>query len=187
MSVRCCPPSPPTCLRTLLESLGPLRSRVVGVAWPRLSSWGWHRMLGLSDDQADAWTHLDLAAEVQAMTDLPVSFAKDTTAATVAELVQGRGRDLKSFYAPVCRYLCRRRAGAAFAPAPGRERQCRCCGLAAVADGPGRHHRRSHASPAHQPGFAVGSGAAPARARLGPTAAYDQRALQNPWREHTGG
>ena len=91
-------PAIATNLRTLLESLGPLRSRVVGVgvAAP-FQLGGWHRMLGLSDDQADAWTHLDLAAEVQAMTDLPVSFAKDTTAATVAELVQGRGRGLKSF------------------------------------------------------------------------------------------
>jgi predicted NBD/HSP70 family sugar kinase len=31
------------------------------------------------------------------MTDLPVSFAKDASAACVAELVAGRGRDLKSF------------------------------------------------------------------------------------------
>jgi predicted NBD/HSP70 family sugar kinase len=31
------------------------------------------------------------------MTSLPVSYAKDTSAACVAELVQGRGRDLKSF------------------------------------------------------------------------------------------
>jgi predicted NBD/HSP70 family sugar kinase len=34
---------------------------------------------------------------VQAFTDAPVSFAKDTSAACVAELVAGRGRDLKSF------------------------------------------------------------------------------------------
>lgn len=85
-------------LYRLLDDLGPLRSRVVGVgvAAPLLLG-GWHRMLGLTEAQSDAWSHLDLAAEVQAMTDLPVSFAKDTSAACVAELLQGRGRDLHSF------------------------------------------------------------------------------------------
>lgn len=89
-------------LRALLDGLGPgpgsLRERVVGVgvAAP-FHMGGWHRMLGLSDTQADAWAHLDLTAEVQAMTDLPVSFARDTLAATVAELLQGRGRELANF------------------------------------------------------------------------------------------
>lgn len=85
-------------LYRLLDDLGPLRSRVVGVgvAAP-FQLGGWHRMLGLTEAQSDAWNHLDLAAEVQAMTDLPVSFAKDTSAACVAELLQGRGRDLHSF------------------------------------------------------------------------------------------
>lgn len=54
-------------------------------------------MLGLSAQQSDRWNRIDLSAEVQAMTELPVSFAKDTSAACVAELVSGRGRDLKSF------------------------------------------------------------------------------------------
>lgn len=85
-------------LNRLLDDLGPLRSRVVGVgvAAPLLLG-GWHRMLGLTETQSGAWNHLDLAAEVQAMTELPVSFAKDTSAACVAELLQGRGRDLHSF------------------------------------------------------------------------------------------
>jgi predicted NBD/HSP70 family sugar kinase len=68
----------------------------VGVAAP-FSLGGWHRLLGLSDADAQHWNQLDLAAEVQAMTHLPVKFAKDTSAACVAELVAGRGRDLKSF------------------------------------------------------------------------------------------
>ena len=85
-------------LNRLLDGLGPMRGRVVGVgvAAP-FQLGGWHRMLGLTEAQADAWSHLDLAAEVQGMTDLPVSFAKDTSAACVAELLQGRGRDLHSF------------------------------------------------------------------------------------------
>ena len=68
----------------------------VGVAAPFLIG-GWHRLLGLSEAQANAWNQMDLTAEVQGMTDLPVSFAKDTSAACVAELVAGCGRDLKSF------------------------------------------------------------------------------------------
>ena len=78
--------------------LGALTHRLVGVgvAAP-FSLGGWHSLLGLSDDDAQHWNQLDLAAEVQAMTKLPVKFAKDTSAACVAELVAGRGRDLKSF------------------------------------------------------------------------------------------
>jgi len=85
-------------LNGLLDSLGPMRERVVGVgvATP-FQLGGWHRLLGLSDEQANAWNRLDLSAEVQAMTDLPVSFARDTVAATVAELVQGRGQALPNF------------------------------------------------------------------------------------------
>ena len=82
----------------LRDGLGALGARLVGVgvAAP-FQIGGWHRMLGLSEAQSTTWNQIDLAAEVQAMTELPVSFAKDTAAACVAELVGGRGRDLKSF------------------------------------------------------------------------------------------
>ena len=85
-------------LNRLLDGLGPLRSRVVGVgvAAP-FQLGGWHRMLGLTEAQAHDWSQIDLATEVQALTDLPVSYAKDTSAACVAELLQGRGRELHSF------------------------------------------------------------------------------------------
>ena len=85
-------------LRQLSAGLGPLAERLVGVgvAAPFVMG-GWHRLLGLSDAQAQAWNDIDLAREVQAMTDLPVSFARDTAAATVAELVAGRGRTMRSF------------------------------------------------------------------------------------------
>lgn len=85
-------------LDRLLGGLGPLAARVVGVgvAAP-FNLGGWHRMLGLTEAQSDAWNHIDLGAEVQRMTDLPVSFAKDTSAACVAELLQGQGRDIHSF------------------------------------------------------------------------------------------
>lgn len=85
-------------LNRLLDGLGALRSRVVGVgvAAP-FQLGGWHRMLGLTEAQAQKWNQIDLAAQVQAMTELPVSYAKDTSAACVAELLQGRGRDIHSF------------------------------------------------------------------------------------------
>lgn len=85
-------------MNALRQELGDLSPRLVGVgiAAP-FQLVGWHKMLGLSDAQSDTWNQMDLKAEVQGMTDLPVSFAKDTSAACVAELVAGRGRDLKCF------------------------------------------------------------------------------------------
>jgi predicted NBD/HSP70 family sugar kinase len=85
-------------MRALHASLGSLASRLVGVgvAAP-FNLGGWHKILGLSRETSDEWNQIDLCAQVQAMTDVPVSFAKDTAAACVAELVMGRGRDLKSF------------------------------------------------------------------------------------------
>ncbi|MEI7514255.1 MAG: ROK family transcriptional regulator [Betaproteobacteria bacterium] len=78
--------------------MGDLAPRLVGVgvAAP-FNLGGWHKMLGLSRATSDQWNRIDLVAQVQSMTAAPVSFAKDTQAACVAELVAGRGRDLKSF------------------------------------------------------------------------------------------
>jgi predicted NBD/HSP70 family sugar kinase len=85
-------------LNSMHAELGDLKDRLigVGVAAP-FQMGGWHRLLGLSDAQSDTWNQIDLRAQVQAMTEVPVSFAKDTSAACVAELVMGRGRDLKNF------------------------------------------------------------------------------------------
>ena len=178
-------PALATNLNTLLDRLGPLlRSRVVGVgvAAP-FQLGGWHRMLGLSEVQADAWSHIDLAAEVQAMTDLPVSFAKDTTAATVAELVQGRGRDINSFlYLFLDTFV-----GGGLVLHSHLHRGVNG-NAGAVASLP-----LSTAGPegAHQPPQLISQASLwdlEQRLRehgLDPTAAYDQRALQSPWREHT--
>ncbi|MGJ7603180.1 ROK family transcriptional regulator [Variovorax sp. LT1R20] len=85
-------------IHRLRDGLGPLAARNVGVglAAPFLLG-GWHRTLGLSKAQSDEWNQMDLLAEVRARTEVPVSFARDTVAACVAELVGGRGHDLKSF------------------------------------------------------------------------------------------
>ena len=87
-----------TRMHAIQAGLGALGSRLVGVgvAAP-FNMGGWHKMLGLSQATSDHWNQIDLCAQVQAMTDTPVSFVKDTSAACIAELVAGRGRDLKSF------------------------------------------------------------------------------------------
>lgn len=85
-------------LNAMHDQLGDLKDRLVGVgvAAP-FQLGGWHKMLGLSEAQSEAWNQIDLRVQVQTMTDVPVGFAKDTSAACVAELVAGRGRDLKNF------------------------------------------------------------------------------------------
>jgi predicted NBD/HSP70 family sugar kinase len=74
------------------------RERVqgVGIAAP-LSMGGWQQLLGVPTRSAERWQHIDLMAEVASRADLPVTLVKDTAAACVAELVAGRGRELKSF------------------------------------------------------------------------------------------
>ncbi|BEP61115.1 ROK family protein [Variovorax sp. V213] len=85
-------------IHRLRDGLGPLAVRTVGagLAAP-FQLGGWHRTLGLSKAQSDVWNQMDLAAEVRARTEVPVGYARDTVAACVAELVTGRGHDLKSF------------------------------------------------------------------------------------------
>ncbi|HJV95728.1 MAG TPA: ROK family transcriptional regulator, partial [Albitalea sp.] len=86
-------------LQALRKSLGPKRAHRlhgIGIAAP-LSLGGWQSLLGVAPAQARQWDAIDIRAQVAAMTDLPVEFAKDTAAACVAELVSGRGRSLRSF------------------------------------------------------------------------------------------
>lgn len=84
--------------RTIEKQLGPLSERLVGVGLAApFNLGGWHRLLGLPAAISEEWNRIDLASELQSFTKLPVSFAKDTSAACMAELVKGRGRDLKSF------------------------------------------------------------------------------------------
>ena len=86
-------------LRDLRRKLGPARrARVqgVGIALP-LSMGGWQTLLDMPPNVAQAWAACDLRSDVAALTDWPVEQIKDTAAATVAELVAGRGRSVKSF------------------------------------------------------------------------------------------
>ena len=91
-------PAIETHMQGFQDELDALASRLVGVGLAApFNLGGWHKMLGLPQSVSDEWNRIDLSAQVQSFTDLPVSFAKDTSAACVAELVAGRGRDLKSF------------------------------------------------------------------------------------------
>lgn len=78
--------------------LGPLGRRLhgVGVAAP-LSLGGWHTLLDLSAEQTRQWDEVEIGARIAAMTDLPVTLVKDTSAACVAELVAGRGRSIQNY------------------------------------------------------------------------------------------
>ena len=79
--------------------LGDAWDRAVGIGLSApLSLHAWGDLMGADASRAMAdWEQTDLLQTVQAMTLLPMTFAKDTTAACVAELVQGRGRELPQF------------------------------------------------------------------------------------------
>jgi len=88
-----------TRLQQLIHTLPfKLRARLhgVGIAAP-LSLGGWQSVLGIEPALAAKWADVDIRERVTAMTDLPIEFVKDTAAACVAELVAGRGRDIRSF------------------------------------------------------------------------------------------
>ena len=68
----------------------------VGLAMPyNLGSW--RRELGIPAEACDAWNAFDLAARLRAGLDVPVFVENDGTAAAVAELFQGHGRELDDF------------------------------------------------------------------------------------------
>jgi predicted NBD/HSP70 family sugar kinase len=85
-------------LAAVLGQLGRHARRVVGVgvAAP-LWIGGWRDFLGAPAGAMDAWEGVDIRERIQAMTPLPVEFAKDTTAACAAELVLGAGRKLRNY------------------------------------------------------------------------------------------
>jgi predicted NBD/HSP70 family sugar kinase len=72
----------------------------IGLTAP-LSMHKWSNVLGEASTQAaqalERWEHVDLLSEVQALTNLPVEFAKDTTSACMAEMLQGHGLQINSF------------------------------------------------------------------------------------------
>jgi predicted NBD/HSP70 family sugar kinase len=85
-------------LAAVLGQLGRHARRVVGVGVSApLWMGGWRDFLGTPAGSMDAWQGIDIRERIQAMTPLPVEFAKDTTAACAAELVLGAGRSLRNY------------------------------------------------------------------------------------------
>ena len=86
-------------LEQMQATLGEHWARTVGIGLTApLSLDKWADLLGGDAGQALVrWEHIDLLSAVQALTDLPVEFAKDTTAACMAEMLQGHGRSFDSF------------------------------------------------------------------------------------------
>ena len=81
------------------RKLGPERRQRlqgVGLAAPLALS-SWQSLLGVTPVAAERWNRLDLREAVGAMCDWHVHSLKDTAAACVAELVEGRGRGMHSF------------------------------------------------------------------------------------------
>ena len=83
-------------IRRKLGPEGRLRLQGVGLAAPLALS-SWQSLLGVTPAAAERWNRLDLREAVAAMCDWPVLAMKDTAAACVAELVEGRGRGMHSF------------------------------------------------------------------------------------------
>jgi predicted NBD/HSP70 family sugar kinase len=85
-------------LQQVEQLLGADLARItgIGLAAPLMFG-GWQQLVHMTPLDADAWTRTSMRERLQALTRLPVQFAKDTAAACVAELVAGRGRGLKSY------------------------------------------------------------------------------------------
>lgn len=83
----------------LQQQMGSRWARVVGVGLTApLFLHQWADLLGGGAANSLArWDGIDFRQRVQALTHLPVVFAKDTMAACVAELLQGHGRQRRSF------------------------------------------------------------------------------------------
>ena len=99
-------PAPADVLAKIQEGLQLMQTRM-GKQWQRVVGIGlsaplalhlWGDVMGEPAKQVLAqWEGVDLLAQVKQLSDLPVEFAKDTTAACVAELVQGHGRAMENF------------------------------------------------------------------------------------------
>ena len=86
-------------IKVLVKGLGRAaapRIQGVGIAAP-LSLGGWQALLGVPAETAERWDAIDIGQRVAARSKLPARSVKDTAAACVAELVAGRGREMRSF------------------------------------------------------------------------------------------
>jgi predicted NBD/HSP70 family sugar kinase len=172
-------------LQAHLDSLGPRlaeRLQGVGVAAPFFLG-GWQTLLGMPEDKALRWQHLNMASSMQAITDLPVHFVKDTSAACVAELVAGAGRSVSSFlYVFVDTFI----GGGLVLDSrlhPGRHGNGGAVGSLPLSLSQGPHQ----GMPAQLLSVASLQNLEQAfeQAGLAASAAYDERALQSDWAPHS--
>ena len=102
-------PDPEVVLPNIKQALAQIK-QTMGADWERtvgigltapLSMHKWSNLLGDSSAQSaqalKSWEHFDLFSAVQALTNLPVEFAKDTTSACMAEMLQGHGLSVNNF------------------------------------------------------------------------------------------
>jgi predicted NBD/HSP70 family sugar kinase len=83
-------------LRKAVPQSGRARMAGIGLATP-YDMGSWRRELDIASDAYRVWNEVDIAARVAAETGLPVFRENDGTAAAVAEMFRGRGRELDSF------------------------------------------------------------------------------------------
>jgi predicted NBD/HSP70 family sugar kinase len=83
-------------IELLLGKKNSQRISGIGIAAP-LGLDGWQQILGVSSKQLTPRATIDIRETIQALTDLPVEFVKDTSAGCLAELVAGRGKTVESF------------------------------------------------------------------------------------------
>ncbi len=99
-------PDPEVVLRHIRQALAEMEA-LMGEKWQRVVGVGltaplflhkWPHLLGGEAAAAlQRWEPIDLLGEVKALTSLPVAFAKDTTSACMAEMLQGHGRAISNF------------------------------------------------------------------------------------------
>ena len=97
-------PPPDLALKLARDLVADLRSAIppsnaltgLGLAMP-YNLGCWRRELDIPDGAYEAWNDFDFAGTLCAATGLPVFSENDGTAATIAELFQGQGRELDDF------------------------------------------------------------------------------------------
>ena len=68
----------------------------LGIAAP-FELWNWEEEIGAPHNVLAAWKGYDLAGEIGKLFDWPIHFCNDASAACAAELLFGKGRDLRDF------------------------------------------------------------------------------------------
>ena len=79
-----------------LDVASRLRITGLGIAAP-FDLWNWEEEVGAPHEALMAWRDFDLAGEIAKLFDWPVHFCNDASAACAAELLFGRGRDIRDY------------------------------------------------------------------------------------------